>query len=68
MQAYDIARSIALSDSDTLIIEVLDTLNIYYPCTYKAILSTALDNAAWHLDDAEKEDLIKILKEGESCV
>lgn len=53
MQAYEIARHIAQLD-DALIIDVLDDLATCYPCTYKAILNTALDNASWHLDDAEK--------------
>lgn len=65
MQAYNIARSIALSDSDTLIIDVLDNLAMCYPCTYKVILNMALDSACWQLDDTEKADLIKILKDGE---
>lgn len=61
MQSVQIARAIEAAD-DALLIDVLDNLQALYPNTYNALLRLVLDNAAWHLDDAEKEDLIKILK------
>lgn len=64
MQSVQIARYIEAAD-DALLIDVLDNLQALYPNTYKALLHLVLDNAAWYLDDDEKADLIKILKDGE---
>lgn len=59
-----LARAIEAAD-DALLIDVLDNLQALFPNTYNALLRLVLDNAAWHLDDAEKAEAIKVLQGGD---
>lgn len=64
MQSVQIARAIEAAD-DALLIDVLDNLQALFPNTYLALLRLVLDNAGCYLDDAEKGQMIEVLKDGD---